>query len=433
MHSACILTGPVAVNTYVAPNNTLTLASGAITNIGTMQFNAAANNTILGLNSNTTLTGGGTLTLSTSGGGAAIIQQESGGLTLTNTNNTIQGAGTIGNGGLALLNSSGGTINANVSGQTLFLNGSGGVTNNGLLEATNGGTLEILGSTVANTGGNITANGGAVVLNNATINGGTLQTVANGVATLNGVTISAGSTYTTGNDTNLFVSGTITNNGAIQVNAAANNTILGLNSNTTLTGGGTLTLSTSGGGAAIIQQESVGLTLTNTNNTIQGAGTIGNGSLTLVKSVGGTINANVSGQTLFVNGSGALTNNGTMQVDARAVLHVSGGALTNFSSGTLTGGTYLVAGTLKMDRLGSTGGEILTNAAKIVLDGATSAFLDSLNKDVFSNLSDNLAAGSFTSENGRNFTGSNNTTFDNAGFLDVGAGSIFLDDGEREL
>jgi hypothetical protein len=99
----------------------------------------------------------------------------------------------------------------------------GGVTNTGVLEASNNGTLQI-STVVKNAGGNITANGGAV-------------------------------------------------------------------------------------------QEFGGLTLTNSGNTIQGAGVIGNGALTVINGAGGTILANAGG-ILYINGTGGLTNSGTLQVNA---------------------------------------------------------------------------------------------------------------------
>ena len=63
-----------------------------------------------------TLTGGGTVTLSTNptnGGNAYHRGQRH--QTLTNTNNTIQGTGIIGNGNLALIN--GGVIDATPRGR----------------------------------------------------------------------------------------------------------------------------------------------------------------------------------------------------------------------------------------------------------------------------------------------------------------------------
>ena len=431
-----------AGSTYKNGNNSDVFVSGTITNNGAIQVNAVANNSILGLNANTTLTGGGTVTLSQTGAGAAIIQQQVGGVTLTNFNNTIQGAGTIGNGGLAFINQASGTVNANASGQTLTLNGSGAFTNTGLLEATNGGTLQI-STVINNAGGNITASTGGV-LSNSTIQGGTLNTPgiltigtnSGQTSTLDGtthgaLTISAGSTYVNPNNSDLFVMGNITNNGNIQVAAAANNSILGLNTNTTLNGSGTVTLSQSGVGAAIIQQQAGGLTLTNASNTIQGAGTIGNGGLTLVNGVNGTILANVSGGTLFLNGSGGNTNNGTFQVAAGSLMHVTSG-LTNFSGNTLTGGAYNVAGTaghagtLQIDVLGTTGGEIINNAANITLNGPTAQVTDSAGLNALSKLQDNLTAGLFSVTGGQLFsTTANGTNFENDGGLYVDATSSF--------
>ena len=61
-----------------------------------------------------TLSGGGTVTLDTiaTNGGSAFI--EGNGETLTNTNNTIQGTGIIGNGNLVLIN--GGVVDATPEG-----------------------------------------------------------------------------------------------------------------------------------------------------------------------------------------------------------------------------------------------------------------------------------------------------------------------------
>ncbi len=177
-------------------------------------------------------------------------------MTLTN-DGQIQGQGVIGNGGLALFNTASGTINSNVSGAALELNGSGGTTNSGLLEATGGGVLNIDGVTVGNTGANITAGSGSTVqvtnskiiggtLNN---NGGTLETI--GTSTLDGASAGAltiNGTYSSGPGTQTNVSGSIVSNGNLLVTAGSNsNTVLGLASSTTLQG--TLTLAYNGSGA----------------------------------------------------------------------------------------------------------------------------------------------------------------------------------------
>jgi hypothetical protein len=239
---------------------TLNIAGPSWINAGAFAINGGSgNNTIVNLGSDTTLSGGGTVTMSVaSGGGSAFLRGS--GVTLTNTNNTIEGAGNFGDSG-ALAVSNQATINANATGQALSMNvGNGGVTNTGLLEATNGGTLG-LNNTITNTGGNITANGGTVSVD-ATITGGTLNTLGAGVmqsvgsgAKLNGVTISTGSTYTAALGTTTEIDSAITNQGNLQINGGSgNNTIVNLGSDTTLSGGGTVTMSVaSGGGSAFLR------------------------------------------------------------------------------------------------------------------------------------------------------------------------------------
>src|SRR5215469_15316182 len=435
-------------STYTGDLNSNTQIAGTINNNGNFQINGGnATNSELTLVGNATLQGSGgkvTLSSTTSGGGAAFIQGN--GFTLTNTNNAIQGAGIIGNGSLTLINQSGGTINANVTGgggfdTGLLLNGSGNVTNAGLMEATNGGTLQIQ-NTVNNAGGNITANGSAatVELTGADIQGGTLNTKKGGTfvnpngntSTLDGktkgaLTLSSGSTYISDFNSNTQIVGTITNNGNFQINGgSATNTELSLTGNTTLQGsGGTVTLKTvtSGGGSAYIQGN--GFTLTNSSDTIQGAGIIGNGSLSLINNSGGTIFANVSGQTLLLNGSGKITNNGTFKVASGATLHVQNGPFTNFAGTTLTGGTYNTAGTLQIDELGSNGGEIVTNAANIILSGTSSMFVDAAGNNALSAFNTNASTGNVTINSGRNFTTAGN--FANNGTLTVGSSNSKFD------
>ena len=107
----------------------------------------------------TTLSGGGVVSLTTTkGGGSATI--EGAGLTLTNANDVIEGTGTIGAGSLALSN--GGTIDANISAGTLLLNGTGGITNTGVFEATSGGILDVAGA-IAGKGGTLEIGAGSEV------------------------------------------------------------------------------------------------------------------------------------------------------------------------------------------------------------------------------------------------------------------------------
>jgi hypothetical protein len=77
--------------------------------------------------------------------GDAVIVGTTSASTLTNVDNTISGAGQIGSGdgNLTLVNAAHGTIDANIFGGTLTLNTGHTITNDGILEATNGGTLQI--------------------------------------------------------------------------------------------------------------------------------------------------------------------------------------------------------------------------------------------------------------------------------------------------
>ncbi len=333
---------------------------------------------------------------------------------------------------------------------------SASITNQGLMEATNSGVLNIDAVTINNQGGTIAANGGGATVQlygDADIQGGTLTNNAGAFfgtpngneATLDGSTISGAvtinGTYTNGNNSTTLLLGTINNQGNILLNGGSgNNSNLEIDSATvTLKGGGTVTMSTaSGGGNAVILQAAGGSTLENFNNTIQGAGIIGDNGLSLLNDAGGTILANASGQTLTINGGGTVTNNGTFQANSGSALVVGNVTFTNFAAHTLTGGTYNVygtlanPGTLQINPLGNTGGEIVNNAATILLDGPNSHFVDEASLNALSNFSNNEAAGSFTIQDGRNFTGPNNTNFSNAGIVNIGVGSTFTTGGSGD-
>ena len=102
-----------------------------------------------------------------------------------------------------------------------------------------------------------------------------------------------------------------------------------------------------------------------------------------------------------------------------------------FSGNTLTGGTYIVngtssaTGTLQINSLGSTGGEIVNNAATIILNGPNSNFVDEAGLDALSNLAANTTALSdLTITGGRVLTiATSGNSFSNAGTVWVGTGS----------
>jgi hypothetical protein len=130
----------------------------------------------------------------------------------------------------------------------------------------------------------------------------------------------------------------------------------------------------------------------------------------------GTISAYAAGKTLTVIGS-TLTNNGTLEARYGGTLSIpTSSALTNFSAGTLSGGTFAAYAGSTIALGGNTPPAITTNAATIILDGADSHFpaIDSLA----------INAGSFTISGGRNFTTAG--AFQNSGDLVIGAGSTFV-------
>ena len=141
---------------------------------------------------------------------------------------------------------------------------------------------------------------------------------------------------------------------------------------------------------------------------------------------------------LSITSAGTVTNDGTFQANSGSTLLVGTVAsFTNFSGSTLTGGTYNVygtvssPGTLQINPLGNTGGEIINNAATIYLNGPNSNFVDSAGLDALSNFSNNTSTGSFTITNGRNFTSPSSVDFANAGAVTVGPSSTFTTGGSR--
>ena len=247
-----------------------------------------------------TLVGGGTVTLthpSSQVNGAA-------GATLTITDQTLQGYGNIGVNSVVLINTAGGLIDANSAGNTLTVDTSaaGGV-NQGIMRASAGGILRINSSNLDNTGGSIQAMAGSTVefsggsdVTGGTLSGaGTFKAVSGQLGTLTDLTHSGA--IEVNNNSHLGLAGTINNTGAISVNSTSQVADLQVPATgATLTGGGTITLSSD---LAQING-SPGSALTLADQTIQGYGNIGGNTVSEILFHGGTINANVAGETLKI-------------------------------------------------------------------------------------------------------------------------------------
>jgi hypothetical protein len=376
--------GAITLNgTYTGELNSNTYLLGTINNKNNIQLNAGTGYNV-GLivgSSNVNLQGGGTVTMTAggvggaTGAGAAYLQQQNGGSTLTNVNNTIQGAGVIGYNGLNVLNTAGGTIDANSTGQALLFQ-SYGLTNNNVVEATNGGILQFNGGTVFNGGGSLTASGagsdlqlyGGVNVRGgslSSIGGGTVDTLASQSAALDGSTTQGAVTlnglYTGELNSSTYLLGTIVNNGTLEVNAASgyNTNLIVYSPTVTLKGGGTVTLSSTGAGSAYLYQEFGGSTLANYDNTIQGSGIVGYNGLSVDNQAAGTILANVSGGTLNFQNGGSLTNEGRIQVNAGSTLSDSFSSTTNSGQVTIAGGGAAMTVTGIYNQ---TGGKTLINS-----------------------------------------------------------------------
>jgi hypothetical protein len=411
---------------------------GSINNTGTILLDTAN----LGLGANTTLTGSGTVQLNG-------MTFNANGYSIS-SDNTWQGTGTLvlpqnGNTGSISTFTNSGTINANVSGATLLIDGGrGSLANSGTMEATGGAVLQ-LGSSHWNNGpiyitqtgaGSIVAGVGSTVMLGyntsdygapGSITGGTL-TGPGRIEARDGFILdsvaNAGDLHAIANTANgsalaLTLQNLAGNSGAITVE---NGATMAINGTTNLTGGGTLFLN--GGNVT-----ASGATITS-DNLVHGSGSFSLSASTFVNN--GTIAAG-TGQTLGIGGSDStVTNNGTVQVASGGTVML--GNLTNYQAATqtLSGGTYDVGGTFVLYTYNGTPSTIVHNAATLILNGpgasvqwgyqtscCSSLFGDALT----AYFADNLANGTFEVINGATYVAAGN--FSNEGIIDVGAGSAF--------
>ncbi|HEX9170378.1 MAG TPA: hypothetical protein VF886_15880, partial [Roseiarcus sp.] len=283
---------PTIDDLTVGAGNSVTLENGNALSVsgsggstlglkGGLLLDSTGSFTDLSLSGAVTLTGGGALMMSNQF--ANRIYGTSAGAALTvAAGSTIEGAGQIGinDSSFAFTLTNKGTIDANQS-NPLQIAPSSAVTNTGTLEATGGGTLDLI-ATVNNAGGVVLGSGtsSVVEVNGSTINGGTLTTPSggtvqnSGTAALNGVTISSGSTFTGVNGSVTTAEGTVTDRGTLLLDSTGAFTDLSLSGAVTLTGGGALTMSNQF--ANRIYGTSAGAALTvAAGSTIEGAGQIG--------------------------------------------------------------------------------------------------------------------------------------------------------------
>ncbi len=177
----CVMAVTIDGHVLIDENSDLTLL-GTIHNHGLIEVDTATSAASqLMIHGSVTLDGCGYVELD--GRYDSIVGSSGHGNVLENVNNTIYGAGSIGDGsGLKLINDSDGVIDANVRHGTLTIDtGWHHIVNDGLLEATHGGSL-VIDSDVSNDCGFVEAGRGSHVTlagdifgGHALIDGGTLE------------------------------------------------------------------------------------------------------------------------------------------------------------------------------------------------------------------------------------------------------------------
>ena len=310
-----------AAGLVIVSGATVNIVSGATLTIldfihggGTIQLNSSGSDPTLAIDGAVSLVGGGTIDMIGTAGEDNILGVPGSHALLINVDYTIEGTGTIGGGDGHLTFENFGTVNANDG--LLTINTGNQVYNDGLMEATAGGTLAIKDS-VANAG-TVQADGAgsAVTLSGATFdnlfsvvakNGGSV-TFTNVAVTNEAVspTDPTGGTIDAAGGTITFDGGSLANGNVLEA-----------------TDGGVLQLvnvivTNSGTGELIVDAVS-GLVL---NNAAVMGGIIENAGLVVV--FGSSV---LHGDTV--------TNAGTIIVSSDASLTLEGDTLTNTSSGTI--------------------------------------------------------------------------------------------------
>ncbi len=355
----------------IADNSTLQL-DGTLSNNGSLNFGSVGNFSTLIANGNRLLDGNGVITLSSQSNNRIVAANAGDSLTL-GANQTLQGGGNIGAGGVLNFTNNG-TLIGNL-GTPLTLHSGGSVTNNKTVRA-DGGAVNITATNLGQGAQGVieAANGGAVNLSaNAALSGGTLATAGGGqIRTVGGNAASIGNLVLTGtlnvvDNSTLNLVGTVTNNGAINLNSVGNFTQLGIAGAATLAGSGSTTLSNTLNNRVVATV--AGASFTNgAGHTLQGSGSLGAASaLNIINR--GTITANQStALTVQVDASGSVQN------AAGGLMQATDGRTLNLLSAVANSGTLGAHGGIVNANAGFTGnGTAITSSTGSLVLGAASS------------------------------------------------------------
>jgi hypothetical protein len=353
---------------------------GTIVNQGTVSLNGSNGyDTRLISDGTVSLTGGGVVSMSDASSNRIFGNP---GATLTNVDNLIQGSGTIGDSILTFTNAAAGTINASGSGQRLELTGSIPLTNAGLIETTGPAGLWFYAVTVNNTGTIEAMQAGSHVdLQSAAINGGLLASANGGFfhavdrgSVLNGVTLGAGTQFGVDNNQFLTLEGAMKNQGTISINGFSGyDTGLIVVSGVTLSGGGVIQLPDNH--ATRISSSATNTAITILDNTIAGAGTFGDGNMTVSIGAAGIINATGGNGLSLGTGANTVSNAGVLEASGPGGLNVSGGGgVANSGTVWSNGAGLYVAGAVTGAGAGRISGGATLEFGSSVASGQTISF-----------------------------------------------------------
>ena len=325
---------------------TLTLVDDFINN-RTVTLNGATTNSRISINDSVDqsvlLDGAGSIKLTDL---AQNITGSSSHLLTIGASQTIHGTGKVGNNQLNLINQ--GTITADVPGTSLVIDPSTTFENFGTIGADPGCTLILNAGTYTGAGVfRIPDTAGFTLVGGGIYDGITFSNDGNpdddltnndinltGTVTFRNVTNQA--TVNLANATSITLADDNTNHGLIELNGTSTLTRITVNDpvdqSVLLDGSGTLRLTAD-------EQNitgSFGHLLTNgALHTMEGYGRIGTNIINLANQ--GTINANVSGETIAIDPSTSFSNTGTLTTDAGATLTFIGTGHVNETTGTITG------------------------------------------------------------------------------------------------
>lgn len=276
---------------------------------------------LYGYNSTVTLNGTGEIVLRTGGDlNDAKISWHYGNF-INGSEHTIRGEGRIEAG---IQND--GLVSADADGLILQLYG-GAKTNNGIMQATSGGILDISGSVTQGEDGIFLADNGTVALSgNGQIQYGTLATANGGVVTTQGSNYLTDITNT--GDLHILATArtycagpTLTNEGTLRINPEQSDEdaiLYAFNGEVRIQGAGDILLTTNGSTGDAVLYGHYGSFVQAPEHLIHGEGQI---SVALKNE--GTVRADIAGRELFVTGDGK-TNLGVMEAVDGARLRVYG-------------------------------------------------------------------------------------------------------------